>query len=155
SDDEVAGREYEQLTAVFGVRLRVVRMKLGDEVLELNEFLAPRGRPIPTDSRSNDRWFQHVAIVVTDMDAAYRRLRKHKVEHASPGTQTLPDWNKAAAGIKAFYFKDPDGHVLEVIQFPQGKGDPKWHHKSNLVFLGIDHTAIVVKDSDKSLAYYR
>ncbi|MFO0848241.1 MAG: VOC family protein [Gemmataceae bacterium] len=130
SDDEVAGEHYERLTGVFGVRLRVVRMKLGEEVLELTEFLAPRGRPVPADSRSNDGWFQHVAVVVTDMDEAYRRLRTHKVEHASTGPQTLPAWNKAAAGIRAFYFKDPDGHVLEVIQFPTGKGDPRWRKKS-------------------------
>jgi catechol 2,3-dioxygenase-like lactoylglutathione lyase family enzyme len=155
SDDEVTGREYEQLTGVFGVRLRVVRMRLGDEVLELTEFLAPRGRPVPADSRSNDRWFQHVAIVVTDMDAAYRRLRRHKIEHASTGPQTLPEWNKAAAGIRAFYFKDPDGHVLEVIQFPADKGDPKWRKKTDRLFLGIDHTAIVVNDTEASLAYYR
>lgn len=155
TDVEVVGREFEQLTGVFGVRLRVVRMKLGDEILELTEFLAPRGRPVPTDSRSNDRWFQHVAIVVNDVDTAYRRLRKHKVEHASTGPQTLPGWNQAAAGIKAFYFKDPDGHVLELIQFPADKGDPKWRKKTDQLFLGIDHTAIVVNDTDTSLAYYR
>ena len=76
SDVEVAGTEYERLQGVFGLRMRVVRMKLGDEVLELTEYLAPRGRPIPPDSRSNDRWFQHVAIIVSDMDQAYRRDRK-------------------------------------------------------------------------------
>ena len=155
SDDEVTGREYEQLTGVFGVRLRVVRMRLGDEILELTEFLAPRGRPVPADSRSNDRWFQHVAIVITDMDEAYRHLRKHKVEHASTGPQTLPEWNKAAAGIRAFYFKDPDGHMLELIQFPADKGDPRWQKKTHRLFLGIDHTAIVVNDTDTSLAFYR
>jgi catechol 2,3-dioxygenase-like lactoylglutathione lyase family enzyme len=155
ADVEVAGREYEQLTGVFGARVRIVHMKLGEETLELTEFLAPRGRPIPVDSRSNDGWFQHIAIVVSDMDAAYRRLRKHKVEHASTGPQTLPEWNKAAGGIKAFYFKDPDGHVLEVIQFPPGKGDKRWQKKSDRLFLGIDHTAIVVRDTEKSLALYR
>jgi catechol 2,3-dioxygenase-like lactoylglutathione lyase family enzyme len=155
SDAEVVGTEYERLTGVFGVRMRVVRMKLGDEVLELTEFLAPRGRPVPADSRSNDGWFQHVAIVVADMDEAYRRLRKHKVEHASTGPQTLPGRNKFAAGIRAFYFKDPDGHVLEVIQFPADKGDPRWRKKTDRLFLGIDHTAVVVRDTDKSLAYYR
>jgi catechol 2,3-dioxygenase-like lactoylglutathione lyase family enzyme len=67
SDVEVAGPAYEQLTGVFGCRLRVVRLRLGDELLELTEFIAPRGRSAPQDSRSNDRWFQHVAIVVRDM----------------------------------------------------------------------------------------
>ncbi len=155
SDVEVAGAEYERLQGVFGLRMRVVRMKLGDEVLELTEYLAPRGRPIPVDSRSNDRWFQHVAIIVSDMDQAYRRLRAHKVEHASSGPQRLPDWNKNAGGIRAFYFKDPDGHPLEILQFPPGKGDPKWHRSASRLFLGIDHTAIVVADTDQSLRFYR
>ena len=155
SDIELAGTEYERLTGVFGLRMRVVRMKLGDEFLDLTEFLAPRGRPTPLDSRSNDRWFQHVAIIVRDMDEAYRQLRKHKVEHASSGPQRLPDWNKEAGGIKAFYFRDPDGHYLEILQFPPDKGDARWHKKTNKLFLGIDHSAIVVADTEASLSFYR
>ena len=155
SDVEVAGAEYERLQGVFGLRVRVVRMKLGDEVIELTEYLAPRGRPIPPDSRSNDRWFQHIAIIVSDMDRAYRRLREHKVEHASSGPQRLPDWNKNAGGIRAFYFKDPDGHPLEILEFPPGKGDPRWRRATGRLFLGIDHTAIVVGDTDQSLRFYR
>jgi catechol 2,3-dioxygenase-like lactoylglutathione lyase family enzyme len=155
SDDEVAGSEFERLSGLFGVRARVVRMRLGAEQIELTEYLAPRGRLIPMDSRSNDRWFQHVAIIVSDMDRAYARLRAHRVEHASPEPQRLPDWNPAAGGIRAFYFKDPDGHPLEVLQFPAGKGDPKWHTPSDQLFLGIDHTAIVVEDTGRSLAFYR
>lgn len=155
SDVEVAGEEYERLQGIFGLRMRVVRMRLGEEQIELTEYLAPRGRPFPVDSRSNDRWFQHFAIIVRDMDQAYQWLRRHKVTHASSGPQRLPDWNKNAGGIKAFYFKDPDGHVVEVLQFPEGKGDPKWHQASDKLFLGIDHTAIVVRDTETSLRFYR
>lgn len=155
SDTEVFGSEYEHLQGVFGLRMRVVRMKLGDEMIELTEYLAPQGRPIAVDSRSNDHWFQHIAIVVSDMDKAYEQLRKHKVKHASTGPQTLPEWNVAAAGIRAFYFKDPDGHNLEIIYFPSGKGDPKWQQNGNKLFLGIDHTAIVVSDTEESLKFYR
>ena len=155
SDVELAGEEYERLQGVFGLRMRVVRMRLGAEQIELAEYLTPRGRPIADDSRSNDRWFQHVAIIVSDMDAAYAHLRQHHVEHASPEPQRLPDWNPNAGGIKAFYFKDPDGHPLEILQFPDGKGDPKWRAASNRLFLGIDHTAIVVNDTASSLKFYR
>jgi catechol 2,3-dioxygenase-like lactoylglutathione lyase family enzyme len=155
SDVEVAGPEYERLTGVFGLRMRVVRMRLGEELLDLTEYLAPRGRPVPPDTRSNDRWFQHVAIIVRDMDEAYRHLRKHKVEHASSGPQRLPDWNKKAGGIQAFYFKDPGGRHLEVLQFPKDKGDARWHQKADRLFLGIDHTAVVVADTGASLAFYR
>jgi len=66
----------------------------------------------------------------------------------------LPDWNKSASGIKAFYFRDPEDHVLEIIYFPAGKGDPKWQSHQEL-FAGIDHTAVVVADTDASLRFYR
>jgi catechol 2,3-dioxygenase-like lactoylglutathione lyase family enzyme len=155
SDVEVWGREYEQFQGVFGVRMRVVRMRLGDESIELAEYLTPKGRPMPLDSRGNDGWFQHVAIIVSDMDRAYARLREHRVQHASPAPQRLPDWNLKAAGIRAFYFKDPDGHFLEVLWFPAGKGDAKWHLTTDRLFLGIDHTAIVVGDTESSLRFYR
>ena len=155
SEVEVWGEDYERLQGVFGLRMRVARMRLGNEAIELTEYLTPRGRPVPVDSRSHDRWFQHIAIIVSDMDRAYAWLRQHRVEHASPAPQRLPDWNPNAGGIRAFYFKDPDGHPLEVLWFPPGKGDPRWHRSTDRLFLGIDHTAIVVGSTEASLACYR
>lgn len=154
TDDELAGEPIETLHGVFGARIRVVRLRLGEERLQLTEYLAPKGRPAPADSRSNDRWFQHVAIIVSDMDGAYARLRRHRVQHASTAPQTLPATIPAAAGIRAFYFRDPDGHPLEILQFPPDKGERRWQRKDAL-FLGIDHTAIVVDDTESSLAFYR
>jgi catechol 2,3-dioxygenase-like lactoylglutathione lyase family enzyme len=157
-EEEHSGPAHEALEGVFGLRTRTARLRLGDETIELTQYLAPEGRPIPLDSRSHDAWFQHVAIIVSDMDAAYAHLRAHGVRHASSGPQRLPDWNPNAGGIEAFYFKDADGHVLEVLEFPAQKGDPKWHRlarESGRLFLGIDHTAIVVADTERSLAFYR
>ena len=157
SEKELVGREVELLTGVFGARMRVERLQLGDEYLELTEYLTPQGRPVPVDSRSNDSWFQHIAIIVSDMDRAYAVLRANGVRHASTAPQTLPAYIPNAAGIKAFYFKDPDNHVMEILQFPPDKGDPKWRDRARNgdLFLGIDHTAIVVADTDRSLAFYR
>jgi catechol 2,3-dioxygenase-like lactoylglutathione lyase family enzyme len=155
SEVELAGEAVEHLFGVFGARVRIARMQLGDESIELAQFLAPHGRPIPVDSRSNDLWFQHIAIIVSNMDRAYQLLRQHKVEHVSSGPQRLPDWNKNAGGIQAFYFKDPDEHPVEILQFPEGKGDPKWHRTTNRLFLGIDHTAITIANTDVSLRFYR
>ena len=150
SDVETFGTEFEHLSGVFGARVRIVRLKLGNEVLELTEYFTPQGRAIPVDSRSNDRWFQHIAIIVSDMDKAYAHLRANKVRHASTGPQTLPPYITAAAGIRAFYFKDFDNHVLEILSFPPDKGAKKWHEvgSDGKLFLGIDHTAIVVQDTD-------
>src|SRR5260370_21222426 len=142
SDIEVLGEPYEHLEGVFGARMRIVRMKLGNEFVDLTEYLAPRGRPIPVDSLSNDLCFQHIAIVVRNMDQAFEKLRALKVQFVSTGPQTLPASLPAAAGIQAFYFRDPDQHTLEGIYFPPGKGDPRWQQKTDKLLLGIDHTAI-------------
>lgn len=155
SISDASGKEQEALLGLRGVRLRIATLRLGDESITLTEHLGRKGRPIPQDSRSFDRWFQHIAIVVSDMDRAYARLLDHKVTHVSTAPQTLPDWNKDAGGIKAFYFRDPEDHVLEIIWFPPGKGNPKWQQSGDRLFLGIDHTAIVVSDTGKSLAFYR
>ena len=155
SDTEVLGEEYEHLEGVFGARMRIVRMQLGDEHIDLIEYLAPRGRPISVDSRSNDLWFQHIAIVVRDMDQAFAKLRELKVQFVSTAPQTLPASIPAAAGIKAFYFHDLDQHNLEIIYFPPGKGDPRWQEKTDKLFLGIDHTAIGISNTDSSLKFYR
>lgn len=153
---EVAGTaETAGLPDVPNARARMARLRLGDEIVELLEYVTPKGRAIPVDSRSNDQWFQHIAIVVADMDRAFARLSAHGGEPVSPGPQRLPDWNPNAGGITAFYFKDPDGHVLELLAFPPDKGDPKWRRPGDRLFLGIDHTAIVVADTERSVRFYR
>ncbi len=154
SDVELYGTSYEQLQGIFGLRMRVVGMQLGDEHIELTGYLTSGGRPIPADAKSNDLVFQHIAIVVSDMDKAYAHLRKYMVMHVSTGPQTIPAINTAAAGVRAFYFHDPDMHNLELIYFPKGKGQAKWQDAKGRLFLGIDHTAIGISNTDESLQFY-
>ena len=154
SDAERSKPEFDQLYGVSHSHIRVVDLKLGEESIELLQFIGAAGAPVPGDARSNDLSFQHVAIVVSDMARAYGVLRQNHVQQISAYPQTLPEWNPNAAGIKAFYFQDPDGHPLEVLQFPPGKGDSKWLQSNGRLFLGIDHTAIAVSNTDASLAFY-
>ncbi|WP_052055776.1 VOC family protein [Myxosarcina sp. GI1] len=155
SDIELYGTQWERLFGLFGLRMRVVKMQLGNEVISLTEYLTPKGRKIPADFRSNDRSFQHIAIVVSDMDKAYQHLRKYKFQHVSTAPQQLPDWNPDVGGVKAFYFQDPDGHNLELIQFPSDKIEEKWQQKDqSKLFLGIDHTAVVVANAAASIKFY-
>lgn len=154
SEVEVYGTEYERLKGLFGIRYKKARLRLGDEEIELTDYLTAGGRSIAEDSRSNDLWFQHIAIVVSNMDSAYARLRKFNVQHVSTGPQTLPKTIPTAEGIKAFYFRDPAGHNLELIYFPPGKGNPKWQQRKDKIFLGIDHTAIGVSKTDASRKFY-
>ncbi len=150
--------------------VQIVTLQLGDEQIRLLDFHGIPSRPVAPDARSNDLWFQHLAIVVSDMETAYRQLLTRKVVHVSTAPQTLPDYLPNAAGIKAFYFRDPEGHNLELIWFPPGKGAAKWQEtvaegsssgqrseggQPRPLFLGIDHTAIAIADTDNSLAFYR
>lgn len=159
SDKELQGTELENLEGIFGLHIRVVRMQLGDEFIELTDYLTSGGRSIPEGQKSNDLSFQHIAIVVSDMDKAYAQLRKFNVEFVSTAPQTLPKSIPGAEGIKAFYFHDPDNHNLELIFFPKGKGQAKWHpdsyrDKNGKIFLGIDHTAIGVSNTEASHHFY-
>lgn len=152
----VADGSTDRLFGVFGSQLRSATLRLGAEHVTLLEFVAPRtGRPYPPDAHSNDQWFRHVAIIVSDMAAAYAQLRDHRVTHISPAPQTLPDSNPDAGGISAFYFKDPSGNPLEILHFPPDKGAEKWHRNTDALFMGIDHTAIAVEDTEESLTFYR
>ena len=158
SDKKMWGTDFEHLSSVFGARVRVVRLNLGGKTLELTECSNSNSRPIPVDSRSNDKWFQHIAIIVSDMDKAFEIFQKNKVGFASTAPQTLPKSIPNAAGISAFYFKDFDNHVLEILHFPPDKGAAKWHELAKdktKLFLEIDHTAIVVGDTEESLNFFR
>jgi catechol 2,3-dioxygenase-like lactoylglutathione lyase family enzyme len=150
---ELTGAALAALEGLPSVSIRSARLHLGSEHVELDEF-AERGRPLPDGAKSNDELFQHMAIVVADMDAAFQRLRDHRVETISPAPQTIPLSNPAAGGIRALYFRDPDRHALELIWFPTGKGDPRWQTPRAGAFLGIDHSALAIADTERGQRLY-
>ncbi len=152
--EDFYGENHEQLFAKFGIHYKIAHLQLGDEYVDLIDYLTSSGRSIPETQQSNDLAFQHIAIVVKDMDAAFKTLQKHNVEFVSTMPQTIPLSNNAAAGIKAFYFHDIDNHNLELIYFPKGKGKAKWQTLTENFFLGIDHTAIGVSNIESSLQYW-
>jgi catechol 2,3-dioxygenase-like lactoylglutathione lyase family enzyme len=135
-----------------------IRMRIGQEDLVLVQF-ASTGRDYPAASRSDDLWFQHLAIVVSDMDEGYAQLRSRDGWQpiSIDGPAALP---ASSGGVRAFKFRDPDGHPLELIWFPPGHGRSLWHERadaarSNEPFLGIDHSALAVSSTRRSLAFYR
>jgi len=131
-----------------------VVMRLGAQDIALVRF-AKQGRSYPGDSRSNDLWFQHLAIVVNDMDDAYAHLlsRAGWRPISEGGPQSLPPSNGA---VRAFKFRDPDGHPLELLWFPSGQGRALWHQNgSPALFLGIDHSALAIASTLRGLGFYR
>lgn len=153
--EEFYGVESELLMNQFGIRYKIAHLQLGEEYVDLIDYLTTGGRSIPEVQKSNDLSFQHIAIVVKDMDKAFAWLAQQSIEYVSTGPQTIPASNKAAAGVRAFYFHDPDHHNLELIFFPKGKGDPRWQKPDAELFMGIDHSAIGIRQTDSSLKFWQ
>jgi catechol 2,3-dioxygenase-like lactoylglutathione lyase family enzyme len=146
------GAAFETLMGVAGGARGLV-LELGEQEVELLEFAA-RGRPYPQHAASSDLTFQHLAIVVADMRAAYEGLLAVAGWTAitEGGPQRLPD---SSGGVTAFKFRDPDGHPLELLAFPEGKSPPPWRDNGGPgPGLGIDHSAISVADAARSTAFY-
>lgn len=132
----------------------VVVLALGQERIELVAASANVRWPAPADAP--DVRFQHVAVVASDIERAYHQLQSvAPVSIGRGGPQQLP---QAAGGVRAFKFRDPDGHPLEIIEFPAGTGDRRWHaaavRHADGPTLGIDHSAICVADAERSIAFY-
>ena len=61
-------------------------LRLGRERIELREFTDSGGRPDPPGSTSPALWFQHMAIVVTDMRDAYQQVMANRRSGRSAAT---------------------------------------------------------------------
>ncbi len=154
---ERRGAVEHSLTSVLAIPAVTGRrsvLRLGCERIELLEFADSMGRPYPCDSTSTDIWFQHMAIVVTDMTAAHQRVMAHPrftpISRAGP-VQLPPE----SGGLTAFKFRDHDGHPLELIAFPEDHVPGEWRNTGHAgPFLGVDHTAIGVSDSGISTQFF-
>ena len=134
-----------------GKRAERLPLRLGAQTVEFLRFGSP-GRPMPADGTSTDLWFQHIAIAVSDIDAAFARAT---AAGATPITRGGPQVLPPNTGrVAAWKFRDPDGHPLELLHFPPGQGEAVWHRAEGGPFLGIDHTAIAVSDPDRSALFY-
>jgi catechol 2,3-dioxygenase-like lactoylglutathione lyase family enzyme len=125
-----------------------VRLTLGGQEIELVE--AANAVPYPAPRAANDPWFQHFAIAVSDMRAAYARLARFAPEPITQGgPQLLPP---STGSVTAYKFRDPEGHPLELSHAPGSH----WSRagESGALCLGIDHTALATSDLEASRAFY-
>jgi len=141
----------------FGVTGRVLRitLALGAQCVKLVQFVDRPGRAYPTGLTSSDLRFQHFAIVVSDMAAAMAQLSRASgwTPITQGGPQQLPP---SSGGVTAFKFRDTEGHPLELLAFPDDATPACWRQaQGHGPFLGIDHSAISVADTHRSIVFYR
>lgn len=134
---------------------RTGRLCLGTSDIDLRQAT---GRPVPPDVPGWSPLFQHFALVVPDLGTAYQRLRSVEgwLPISTDGPQHLPE---SSGGVTAFKFRDPEGHPLELLAFPSGRIPEAWREPMRLhgpaeTCLGIDHSAISITNTARSLAFY-
>jgi catechol 2,3-dioxygenase-like lactoylglutathione lyase family enzyme len=151
SAEAVTGFDTDLLASAWGRRPDgFTRLRLGRQSLLL-ALCGPAEAP-PDDGATDPR-FQHIAIVTRDMPAAWNRLADHHPAAISrDGPQRLPE---ASGGVCAVKFRDPDGHPVELIEFPPASLPQRWAVAGDGITLGIDHSAITVADADRSIDFYR
>lgn len=107
-DDPVLSR----ITGLDGVRARCADVDLGGRVLELIEYVEPRGRRLR--QRPCDPGATHLALEVEDADALWQRLADAGVPVTAP-PQELPGPG-AWRGARCAYLRDPDGRIVELVE---------------------------------------
>ena len=143
------------LYGMGGSEALVITLALGQQLIELVQFDQP-GAPYPATHTSYDPWFQHIAIVVSDINAALQQLQAQTtpIPISLTGPVTLP---ASSGGVTAIKLRDPELHPFELLQFPAGAIPDAWVGivpAAGSYTLGIDHSAIVVSDVAASAAFY-
>lgn len=97
------------------LKIALLRHPSGGHILELIEYVEPRGTPV--DTATPNPGTIHVCFTVSDLQATFTRLRAAGVPFKSAGPVAI-----TAGGFTggcAVYLTDPDGIALELLQLPQ------------------------------------
>lgn len=148
----IAESAVTTVTGVPGAAAYAVRLRLGEQEIELTAIVPP-GRAYPRGVSGRSTLFQHIALVVSDMAAAYARLSANAdvTGISTAGPQLLP---ASSGGVTAYKFRDPDGHPLELLEFPRNATPARWQKPAATTCLGLDHSALSVADTARSVAFY-
>ena len=104
-----AGTEVaDRITGLKDSSARMGMLKAGDAHLELFQYESPTPKPSDPNRGVNDHGFNHMGIIVADIDAEYERLKEAGVRFHCPPVDM-------GGGTKVTYGRDPDGNVFELM----------------------------------------
>jgi catechol 2,3-dioxygenase-like lactoylglutathione lyase family enzyme len=93
---------------------KIAKLRSGHIILELFEYLAPRGHKISSTVTQADNGLTHVGFASSDIHADYKKLKGHGVKfYSEPIEYRSNVWNA--------YFYGPDGETCELRQFAAAK----------------------------------
>jgi catechol 2,3-dioxygenase-like lactoylglutathione lyase family enzyme len=108
-----ANEAFRATHAVPETAGRVVMIANGVSRLEIFEYRKPTPRPDIPGRANADLGIAHFCIEVRDIEKEYARLVALGMRFQSPLVQQTPT-------IKLAYGRDPDGNLIELIDFAAG-----------------------------------
>jgi catechol 2,3-dioxygenase-like lactoylglutathione lyase family enzyme len=88
---------------------KVAHLESEKAMLELFEYVKPRGKPIPSGAKQADNGYIHMGFTSSDTRADYVRLSRNGVEFFGEPVELRPN-------VWIAYFRGPDGEVCELRQ---------------------------------------
>ena len=101
--------EADEVTGVENSAADAAMLKIGETFLEVFQFKSPETPPRQGLRPVNLHGITHVCLEVEDIEAEYERLKA-----AGMSFMCAP---KAQDGSSMVYGRDPDGNVVELIEF--------------------------------------
>ena len=96
-----------KVVGLDGCSARIAHLKAGENMLELFEYIVPRGKKIPKNHRQADLGFIHAGFTSTNVRDDYRRMKENGVRFVSEPVEFRKD-------VWICYFYGPDGEVCEI-----------------------------------------
>lgn len=101
------GARADRTTGLENSSAKLAMLKKNGCVVELFEYHSPTPRPVSPEWRVCD----HGCLEVGDIAAEYERLRTVGMSFHAPPPEV------ASNGLKAVYARDPEGNVIELLEF--------------------------------------
>jgi catechol 2,3-dioxygenase-like lactoylglutathione lyase family enzyme len=102
-------RDLGRINGMPGSTARIAHLRKGEAMLELFEYIQPRGKSLPGDHKQADIGFIHAGFASSDVREDYRRLKEKGVEFLGEPVEFRPT-------VWVVYFRGPDGEVGELRQ---------------------------------------
>ncbi|HEY5989678.1 MAG TPA: VOC family protein [Streptosporangiaceae bacterium] len=117
------GPDLASLVGEDSAEIEIADLDAGDgRIIELIKYIRPAGRPVR--ARSSDPGSCHIALRVSDLDAALARIQGSPARQISRHPVVLRDPGGAWDGVACCYIADPDGNIVELVQRPRAEPQP-------------------------------
>jgi glyoxylase I family protein len=113
-------REFGEGVGIPGAKARVIFLQIPglSPQIELLQYSSGAGKRVARDSSSTRPGNTHAAFLVTDIARVYNDFNQ-KGAHFISKPSAFPAGHPLLGGVKFCYFQDPDGALLELVEFPR------------------------------------